>query len=70
MCFHSLGQLLVSTGFAGIREQDYPIIILDYADKALYFAKEHGRNCIHSYEKLLETGQLVAAEIEGSIDLF
>jgi len=68
--FPLVGSITISTGFAGIKEQDYPITILDYADKALYFAKEHGRNCIHSYEKLLETGQLVAPEIEGSIDLF
>jgi len=68
--FPLVGAVTISTGFAGIREQDYPVTILDYADKALYFAKEHGRNCIHSYEKLLETGHLVAPEIEGSIDLF
>jgi len=68
--FPLVGSVTISTGFAGIKEQDYPVTILDYADKALYFAKEHGRNCIHSYEQLLDTGQLVAPEIEGSIDLF
>ena len=60
----------LSTGFAGIKKQDYPVTILDFADKVLYLSKEHGRNCIHSYEKLLEAGQLATAGIEGSIDLF
>ena len=68
--FPLVGTVTISTGFAGIREHDYPVTILDYADKALYFAKQNGRNCIHSYEKLLETGQLVTSEVEGSIDLF
>jgi len=68
--FPLVGTVTISTGFAGIGVHDYPVTILDYADKALYFAKQHGRNCIHSYEKLLETGQLVAPEVEGSIDLF
>ena len=68
--FPLVGSVTISTGFAGIKKQDYPVTILDFADKALYFSKEHGRNCIHSYEKLLEAGWLATAGIEGSIDLF
>ena len=68
--FPLVGSITISTGFAGIREQDYPVTILDYADKALYFAKEHGRNCIYSYEQLLESGKIVEQDVEGSIDLF
>jgi len=67
--FPLIGSDTVSAGFAGIIEHDFFVTILDYVDKALYFAKEYGLSCIHSYEKILETTQLVAPEIEGTIDL-
>ncbi|MFY9270680.1 MAG: GGDEF domain-containing protein [Candidatus Manganitrophaceae bacterium] len=68
--FPQIGQVTVSLGFAKITENDYPPTILENADKALYYAKEHGRNCVHQYELLVEEGKLLKQKEEGSIDLF
>jgi PleD family two-component response regulator len=68
--FPLVGNVTVSIGFAKIEERDFPATILDYADKALYFAKDHGRNRVCNYETLLEQGELHAVQEEGSVDLF
>jgi len=68
--FPYVGKVTISIGYAMITENDFPATILDYSDKALYYAKEHGRNSVHSYELLIKYGALeVVAEL-GSIDLF
>ncbi|MFZ1493835.1 MAG: GGDEF domain-containing protein, partial [Candidatus Competibacter denitrificans] len=39
--------------------------------KALYYAKEHGRNQVCSYEKLIANGALAAPDDHfGDIELF
>ncbi|MGH8119143.1 MAG: GGDEF domain-containing protein [Gammaproteobacteria bacterium] len=48
----------VSIGYTRIIDGVSSHIILDHADKALYFAKNHGRNCLFSYEELVENGSL------------
>jgi diguanylate cyclase (GGDEF)-like protein len=68
--FPQVGHVTVSIGYARITESDYPEIVLDRADKALYFAKENGRNGVHGYESLTERGELAAPVALGSIDLF
>jgi diguanylate cyclase (GGDEF)-like protein len=67
--FPQVGHVTVSIGYANIGENDYPEIVLDRADKALYFAKQNGRNCLHGYEALAASGAL-APTSAGSIDLF
>jgi diguanylate cyclase (GGDEF)-like protein len=68
--FPQVGHVTVSIGYARITENDYPEIVLDRADKALYFAKQNGRNSVHGYEDLTERGELAAPVALGSIDLF
>ena len=68
--FPQIGTITISAGYAGITEKDYPPAVLDCADKALYFAKGHGRNCIHNYETLVESGKLITTKKSGTIDLF
>lgn len=51
--FPLVGQVTVSIGYAQITETDYPPAILDSADKALYYAKTHGKNTIYNYETLV-----------------
>ena len=57
-------------GFSKFTANDFPTIILDQADKALYYAKQHGRNCLYNYELLIEQGKLKKMEDMSSIELF
>lgn len=56
--FPQVGNVTISIGFARIKLGDTPSLILDSADEALYWAKEHGRNQAHAYETLIEEGKL------------
>jgi diguanylate cyclase (GGDEF)-like protein len=69
--FPQVGHVTVSVGYARAAPGAYPESVIDRADKALYYAKEHGRNRTHGYEELLGQGEL-ASELAntGSIDLF
>ena len=66
----SCGQVTVSVGYAAVGEHDYPATVLDRADKALYFAKNHGRNRVCNYESLRAGGALEGGAGPGSVDLF
>jgi len=68
--FPLVGKITISIGFARISENDFPTTILDHADKALYFAKDHGRNRVYNYENLLASGRLKPLHEEGTVDLF
>lgn len=68
--FPQIGRVTVSIGFTKIRENDYSPVILDCADKALYYAKEHGRNRVCNYEKLVTEGRLTERDINGTVDIF
>lgn len=68
--FPLVGKLTISTGFASISDKDYPPAILHHADKALYHAKEKGRNRVCNYEDLLAQGLLIDVKTTGAIDLF
>lgn len=68
--FPQVGKVTVSIGLAGISPDALPTTIIGRADQALYFAKEHGRNQVCSYETLLAEGQLTALAYQGDIELF
>lgn len=68
--FPQVGTVTISIGYAMIRERDYPPTILDLADKALYYAKEHSRNCVYNYESLVADGDIQDQKKSGTIDLF
>lgn len=69
--FQQIGGITVSIGFARLEEQDYPPEVIDRADKALYYAKENGRNMVANYEQLLDEGLIEARSVpSGEIDLF
>ncbi len=68
--FPLVGKLTVSIGYARITMSDHPKNILDNADKALYYAKEHGRDCVFNYEQLVEQGKIDLQQHEGDIELF
>ena len=56
--FPQVGKVTISIGYTCIKSNNMISNITDAADKALYFAKEHGRNQTHNYERLVESGQL------------
>lgn len=68
--FPLVKSITISIGFAKITENDYPATIIDYADKALYYAKDHGRNCVYNYDTLFEQGILDNPSSLGEIDIF
>lgn len=68
--FPQVGRVTVSIGFVRIHADDLPSVVIGAADKALYFAKEHGRNRVCSFEQLTAEGHLSQkerAEIEAEL---
>ena len=57
--FPQVGHITVSIGFAPLRADDTPTGAFDRADKAVYYAKSHGRNRICSFTSLVTAGELV-----------
>ena len=67
----NVGQVTVSIGYAAFTPNAFPPKIIDCADQALYYAKEHGRNQVASYEDLIGRGELTESQQDvGDIDLF
>lgn len=69
--FPQVGRITISIGFTEVREGDSPSTTLGRADQAVYYAKSHGRNQVHSYADLVERGEIVLTEQKvGEVDLF
>lgn len=69
--FPQVGKVTISIGYTCIKSNNMISTITDAADKALYFAKEHGRNQTHHYERLVENGQLNPASYDSQdVELF
>ncbi|PRC93132.1 GGDEF domain-containing protein [Solimicrobium silvestre] len=68
--FPQVGHVTVSIGSTFIAPSDLPVTIMDRADKALYYAKEHGRNQSVIFEQLVASGKLQVDITESDIDLF
>jgi PleD family two-component response regulator len=69
--FPQVNHITVSIGFTEVRQGDSPSGAFERADKAVYYAKEHGRNQVCGHEALIEQGKLAAEETNtGDIELF
>jgi diguanylate cyclase (GGDEF)-like protein len=69
--FPQVGHITISVGFTEIRRGDTPSGAFERADKAVYYAKEHGRNQVCNYESLIAEGKLAAESANiGDIELF
>jgi len=69
--FPQVGQVTISIGVAKMDPSVFSATILDHADKALYFAKQNGRNQVCIFEDLLKKGLVEQSEImTGEIELF
>ena len=68
--FPQAGRITVSIGFVRIRLDDQPSVVLERADAALYWAKEHGRNQVANYDSLITGGLLKAKERVSDVEFF
>ncbi len=69
--FPQVGSITISIGFSEIRFGDSPSGAFERADRAVYFAKEHGRNQVCSYLGLVASGSLVEQKANvGEVELF
>lgn len=68
--FPQVEQVTVSTGIIKIDAQKHPSLVLEHADQALYYAKEHGRNQVCNYTELISAGTLKERRVEDDIELF
>ncbi len=69
--FPQVGQQTVSIGYTQVRPDDQPGELIGRSDRALYYAKEHGRNQIRAYEQLLADGELAEeSTVVGGVELF
>ena len=68
--FPRVGQVTVSVGISTLRAGDTPSAAFDRADKALYWAKQHGRNRVSDFEALVGLGELADASRASDVELF
>lgn len=64
--FPQVGTVTCSIGFAQVDDRLPPAELLGRADSALYYGKEHGRNCTWAYEDLVAAGELVTTTATSS----
>jgi diguanylate cyclase (GGDEF)-like protein len=68
--FPQAGPLTVSLGFTEVRASDTPTAAFERADKAVYYAKQHGRNQVADFAALVAAGRLSDQRPEGDVELF
>lgn len=68
--FPQVGKVTISIGFTHIHSDDIPSTVVGHADEALYYAKQHGRNQVCSYEKLIGEGVLAGEHYQSEVELF
>lgn len=64
--FPQVGKVTVSIGSIMVNQDDYPSVLIEKADKALYYSKDNGRNQVNSHDVLVAEGKL--ANIEHMAD--
>jgi diguanylate cyclase (GGDEF)-like protein len=68
--FPQVGSITVSVGFTQIKEGDTPSSAFERADRAVYWAKGHGRNQVRNHGDLLASGELIDESKVGDVELF
>ena len=69
--FSHVGTVTISIGAVCIDKNIFAGTLLDYADQALYFSKNNGRNQLTFFESMIDQGIVEVKEIEsGTVDLF
>lgn len=69
--FPQIGQVTVSVGVAELQPGAMTPVLLDQADKALYYCKQNGRNRVAIFEELRDAGLIVEAPLsQRPVELF
>lgn len=68
--FPRVGQVTVSIGYTDVRPGDTPQAAFERADRAVYYAKENGRNQVHSHSTLVDSGHLESGDNVSDVELF
>ena len=68
--FPQVGSITVSVGYTEVHAGDTPSAAFERADKAVYWAKDHGRNRVCHYADLLASGDANDASKSGDVELF
>ena len=68
--FPQVGRITVSIGFTDVRMGDNPSVAFERADKAVYWAKAHGRNLVAEHAVLVARGELLEGQKTGDVELF
>jgi diguanylate cyclase (GGDEF)-like protein len=68
--FPQVERITVSVGFTDVRNGDSPNAAVERADRAVYFAKNHGRDQVRGHAALVREGLLEDEKKAGDIDLF
>lgn len=69
--FPQVGQVTISVGVVQITHGTLTPTLLDMADRALYYAKQNGRDRVCLYEDLVESGGIEPRAVaSGSVELF
>ena len=64
--FPQVGRITVSAGFTELRAGDSPSSAFERADKAVYYAKQNGRNQVCHHAELVAAGKLVDESRDNS----
>jgi len=68
--FPQVGRITVSIGFTQVRVGDSPAAAFERADKAVYHAKDNGRNQVHNHADLVSAGQMQEVTQLSDMELF
>jgi len=68
--FPQVGHITISAGFTELRPNDSPTTAFDRADKAVYHAKQNGRNQVHHHALLVAAGKLADESRDSEVELF
>ena len=68
--FPQVGGITVSVGYTRFNPGDTPNAAFERADRAVYWAKSHGRNQVFSHAALVASGDLAEASKVGDVELF
>lgn len=68
--FPQVGRVTASIGFTEVRPGDAPSAAFERADRAVYHAKQNGRNQVCNHEALVRSGALPPSGKVGDVELF